>query len=262
MKAIILAAGKGTRLSKYTKDCPKGLLTFNGMSLIEHQINAMNKIGIDKIVIVKGYLEHKIDFNDITYYYNSHYQETNMVESLFCAESDLNDDCIVTYSDIIYNFQILKETFNCKYNVGVVVDTNFIDYWKARLGNLYYEDMESLIIHNNRITSLGNPKPNINEIFGRYVGIIKFSKKGIQDLIDNYYHFKEKKIRNKLENRVFNKWHMTDLLQGMIDRGYIIRPINISKGWLEFDTDRDYELYNKWLNNGYFKRFIILNNYK
>ena len=45
MKGIILAAGLGSRLSKYTKDCPKGLLSFLGKSLLHHQLEAMRDLG-------------------------------------------------------------------------------------------------------------------------------------------------------------------------------------------------------------------------
>ena len=47
MKAIILAAGQGTRLGNLTKDTPKGMLQINGKTIIEHQIELFRSIGID-----------------------------------------------------------------------------------------------------------------------------------------------------------------------------------------------------------------------
>jgi len=59
MKAIILAAGKETRLGKYTKDLPKGMLNFIGKTLIERQVEILNECGI-KEIIVTGYMANKI----------------------------------------------------------------------------------------------------------------------------------------------------------------------------------------------------------
>ena len=51
---------------------------------------------------------------------------------------------------------------------------------------------------------------------------------------------------------------MTDLLQAMIDEGCLIEPITVSKGWLEFDTERDYDIYREWMEKGFLENFIKL----
>ena len=48
MKAIILAAGQGTRLKKYTENLPQGMLMFEGKTVIERQIEMYRKCGIEK----------------------------------------------------------------------------------------------------------------------------------------------------------------------------------------------------------------------
>ena len=52
MKAIILAAGVGSRLGDLTKELPKPLIDVNGKSIIERQISSFRKAGIDDIVLV------------------------------------------------------------------------------------------------------------------------------------------------------------------------------------------------------------------
>src|SRR3989338_5798791 len=108
MKAIILAAGMGTRLGKYTKDIPKGMLNFNGKSLIERQVEVLRSCGIKDIIIVKGYMPDKINIKGVKYYENKDYANTNMVETLFAAEKEMSDNIIVCYSDIIYQKNVLK----------------------------------------------------------------------------------------------------------------------------------------------------------
>ena len=55
MKAIILAAGRGSRLGKYTDEIPKGLLEISGKTILDIQIENYHRVGIDDISIVKGY---------------------------------------------------------------------------------------------------------------------------------------------------------------------------------------------------------------
>ena len=102
MKAFILAAGKGTRLGHLTNDKPKGMLELNGDTILKHQINLFRSVGIDEIVVIRGYKKNKINYPNIRYIDNDKYDTTNMIESLMCAEKYLDDDCIVTYADLLF----------------------------------------------------------------------------------------------------------------------------------------------------------------
>ena len=62
MKAIILAAGQGTRLKKYTQDLPKGMLKFMGKTIIERQIELYRKCGVEDITVVRGFAGEKIAY--------------------------------------------------------------------------------------------------------------------------------------------------------------------------------------------------------
>lgn len=258
MKAVILAAGMGTRLGKYTKNLPKGMLQFNGKSLIERQVEVLKSCGIKGIVIVKGYMPYKIKIKGVKYYENKDYANTNMVETLFTAEREMDDEIIVCYSDIIYQKSIIKKVIASKADIGVAVDMDYWNYWKARLDNPQ-EDTESLVIQNGNIIELGDANCGIKKAKARYVGLIKFSKKGIE-LLKKVYHENKKKYYNKnepwLRSKSFKRAYMTCMLQAIINCGQKVKPIKISRGWLEFDTAEDYEKYNKWLKYGTLGRFF------
>tara|TARA_B100000029_G_C17382893_1_gene890459 strand:- start:67 stop:843 length:777 start_codon:yes stop_codon:yes gene_type:complete len=256
MKAIILAAGRGSRLWKHTRNNPKGLLEFAGKSLLEHQIQTLRGCDITDISIVTGYMSQKINFDKIKYYHNPNFMNTNMVQSLFCSKKELTDDCIITYSDILFEKSMIKKMVECKNEIGVVVDTDFEDYWRTRLGRDYIADMESLRIEGDRIVDIGRPNVEIDKVSGRYVGAIRFSKKGITKLITTYKNYLSKGKINFLNNREIQNWHMTDLLQDLISHGVKISPIEISRGWLEFDTENDYDIYSKWYNHNKLSKFI------
>ena len=258
MKAIILAAGKGTRLGKYTKDMPKCMLSFKGKTLIESQVETLKSCGINEIIIVKGYMADKIKLHGIKYYINEDYSNTNMVESLFSAEKEMNDELIVCYSDLLYQKSIIKKVIGSNANIGVTVDNDYWDYWKTRLDNPQ-NDAESLVIKDGNIKELGESNCGMEKTKVRYVGIIRFSKKGTV-ILKKVYHDNKKRhcMENKpwLGSKSFKKAYMTSMLQAIINAGYNVKPIMISRGWLEFDTEQDYERYSRWLKEGALKRFF------
>lgn len=263
MKAIILAAGKGTRLGKYTKNMPKCMLRFNGKTLLQAQIGTLRTCDISNIIVVKGYMQDKIKIKGVKYYINKDYENTNMVESLFTAEEEMNDNALVCYSDILYEKSIVKKVLKSKTDIGVVVDKGYLDYWEDRLDN-HKEDMESLVIDGNgSIMEIGDTECTADKAKFRYVGLLKFSKNGLEAL-KRVYHENKKKFFNKdipwQRSKSFKRAYMTCMLQALIDSGYKVSPIIINRGWLEFDTEEDYEKYTKWLKKGDLNRFFRFEN--
>ena len=102
MKAIILAAGRGTRLGHYTKEIPKGLVDINGKSIIERQIELFKKNGITEIIVVRGYKKEKFCWNDIRFIDNEDFANNNQLASLVLAQNeifDAADDTILDFSE-------------------------------------------------------------------------------------------------------------------------------------------------------------------
>jgi choline kinase len=114
MQAIMLAAGKGSRLGKYTKNNTKCMLDVHGETLLERAIDALLEAGIKDFILVLGYkkdnvkkfikekeLDKKIN---ITYVDNDMYDTTNNIYSLYLAKDYLiQDDTILLESDLIYD---------------------------------------------------------------------------------------------------------------------------------------------------------------
>jgi len=259
MKAIILAAGKGTRLGPYTKNLPKGLLPFQGQTLIEHQVELYRQCGVERIILVCGYREDQYSIPGTIKYINPRYDQTNMVESLMAAREELTGEVFISYGDIVFEEKILQSALRCKKNIGVTVDTKWERYWMARFGTTTV-DTESLIIGpNGQLVEIGQPQPSPEKIHGRYVGLLKFSSQGVNTLL---------KVYNKAQGQYWGKpWqtaktfehgYMTDLLQEIIDSGEPVYPILVENGWLEFDTTTDYEKANEWADHGDLHQFINL----
>ena len=92
MKAIILAAGRGSRLGNYTKELPKALVDINGKSLIERQISSLRKHGVNEIFVVTGYKKNKHVLKDVEYFFNPKYSKTEQLGSLMVARKKIFGD--------------------------------------------------------------------------------------------------------------------------------------------------------------------------
>ncbi len=233
MKIILLAAGRGSRLESKTDNCPKCMVHFKNKPILHYLKDVIAKAGIKDVIIVKGYKGDKIDFNDARYIENHQYETSNMVQSLFCAIDEFNDDIIVSYTDIIYNPNVLSKIIQSPHEVSVIVDRQWKKLWSYRMSNPL-QDAETMKIKNNRILEIGKKPKDYDEIDGQYIGLIKFSKKSLKHVIE-----KSKNIPN-LQNL-----DMTTFLQMLIDDNTIINPVYIDGGWLEVDTVQDINLYEQ-----------------
>ena len=260
MKAILLAAGQGTRLKKYTENLPKGMLEFQGKTIIERQLETYRSMGIDDIIVVRGFAADKINYPCAKYYENPNYATTNMVESLLMARGEFDDDMIISYSDILFSREMLQGMIQASGDFVVAVDDNWKTYWNARYGKVDF-DTESLEIDiNDNIVSLGLEAPCIDDIDARYIGLLKFSKEGlniITDLLDrDYPHYLDRPWM--LSGKHIRQAYMTDLLMALIKDKYQVKASHYKNGWIEFDTNEDYEKMCELAENSEIDRFITL----
>ena len=264
LKAIILAAGEGKRLRPLTDNKPKTMINLFGMSLLERQINTFNDCGIQNLIVVGGYKNETINFSNIKKYTNSDYANTNMVETLFCANEEMNDEIIVSYGDIIYEKNILINLINSNEDISVVIDKNWQKYWELRFTDPL-NDAESLKLDSmNNIIEIGQNVKNIIDIQGQYIGLMKFKSKGLESVKKFYKKTKEESIKtgyNPLNQNIpFKKSYMTDFLQGLINSGCKIKAISINNGWLELDSNDDYRIYNELYKIGKLSEFFKIDN--
>ncbi len=122
MKAIILAAGEGQRLRPLTEQQPKCMVPYKGKAIIDYQLETMRACGVDDIILIKGYKQEALQRSDVRYVINPDYATTNMVWTLFCAESYFTDDLLISYGDILYGPSILKPVLAAREDFAVAVD--------------------------------------------------------------------------------------------------------------------------------------------
>lgn len=237
MRSIILAAGRGSRMKGMTEELPKALIAVHGKKLLEHQIQAMRESGISEIAVVGGYKNEMLPKSPFSeFFINEQWQVTNMVRSLQCASSWLSkDDCIVSYSDIFYNYQAPSLFLKNTDQIAITYDVNFLDLWSSRFSDPL-SDLETFVVDDfGYLASIGARATHLDQIQGQYMGLLKFSAQGWQLSSD---------ILNALSADVVNKLDMTSFLQLLIENGFKIKAIPFKGVWGEIDHISDYEYYH------------------
>lgn len=242
---IILAAGQGTRLRPLTNDVPKCMVPLHDKPLIEWQIQVAKQIGIQNIVVVAGHLKEKIPTEEVTVLENSRFAKTNMVETLFCAKKYFSSPLIISYGDIVYEAEVLEKLLKDQSAISVVVDQMWKSYWEKRFSDIF-SDAETLKIGTDGfIQEIGQKPSGPEEIQAQYIGLMAFRGTGITALTDIY---QEEQVAYKqgltkiCSQRNLAQLYMTDLLQGLINKGLKLTPVRIDGKWLEIDSLSDLDL--------------------
>lgn len=247
--ALILAAGRGSRLHPYTAVCPKCLTELGGMTLIDRQLATLRDANVTNIVIVAGYRARMLKLPGTRQVVNASWKTTNMVESLFAAEKDFTDDMIVAYGDIVYEPRVLNALLRSRHDISVIVDRAWRTYWQFRFSDPL-KDAESLTIDGDaRIIDIGRKVSDIDSIKAQYIGLMRFKGDGISALKIARAGLGRVK-RDWMGERPIEQAYMTDLLMELIIGGADVHAIPVDGGWLEIDTVEDYNKANALIADG------------
>jgi len=235
-KVILLVAGEGKRLRPYTLDRPKCMVEINGISLIDRQLSVLQAEGLDDIVMIGGYKADMLKRDGIKLKINPRYYETNMVWTLFSAEEELKGGVIVSYGDIVYSREILQSLLKSNADIAVTIDKEWENYWRSRSENPL-DDAETLKLREDgTISEIGQKPHSLDEIEGQYMGLMKFSDKGIAQLKEVFYSAVK---RGELSGKNIYNSYMTDLLQELINTPINVTSVPVNSNWVEIDTVED-----------------------
>lgn len=233
MKAIILAAGRGSRMGPMTAEQPKCLTTLAGRSLLEWQVAALREAGIEQIGIVRGYRKELLP-EALHAFDNVRWAETNMVASLRSASEWLaHDPCIVSYSDIVYAPQTIRLLVSSPDDLVISYNTQWLDLWRSRLDDPLADAETFAVEADGRVSDIGRRPQALDEVKGQYMGLLKFLPAAWRQ-VDAYLA--------TLAPAEVDRLDMTGLLQRLIASGMRIQGIPIAGMWYEIDTASDWAL--------------------
>jgi len=223
-----------------TKDKPKCMLDINGKTLLQRQIEIFKQCGIEDIVVIKGHKKNAINYPGLKYFYNADYQTNNILESMFHAETEMDGEFIVTYSDIWFDKSVVEKLLNSKKDISLIVDRDWQSSYEGRCQHPI-EEAEKAIIKDGKIIKIGKGL-NKNEAHGEFIGLAKFTETGTE-ILKSIYLIAKNLYSDKPfhESSVFKKAYLTDMIQELIDRGFDVHNVDIEGNWIEIDTHEDYQ---------------------
>lgn len=233
MKAVILAAGKGTRLLPLTEKTHKGLLTIGNKALLEHTINSLVENKIKDIFLVVNYRKEDImnHFGDgskfgvkIKYLYQEN-PKGGTADAVRCSKDKIKESFILLNGDILFHPSIIKKLIES------------------------YKDCDGLIackkVKNTKefgILKVENGK--ISRIFEK-------SENPPSDLANLGIYLLPEEIFDAIDKTPLSKrgeYELTDSIQILIDKGLKFKPVIVDEFWIDVGRIEDYEKANEIYN--------------
>ena len=236
-RALILAAGRGSRMGNETASKPKCFTVLKGKRLLDWQFESLKAAGINDISVVTGY-KTEMFIGDFPKFYNGRWSETNMVASLFCADA-FEGNTILSYSDIVYKKEHIKVLSKSNADITITADKDWEELWKLRFENPL-DDAETFKSNGAKLLEIGGKTNDITEIEAQYMGLLKLTKNG-WDIMYNEF--------NLLSDIEKDKMDMTKMLNLLLNKGVDINVVFINGGWCEADEYSDILAYERELED-------------
>ncbi|MFC1598188.1 sugar phosphate nucleotidyltransferase [Patescibacteria group bacterium] len=233
MRAVILAAGKGTRLLPVTEYTPKPLVEIHRKPIMAYQLDALYEGGVSNVTVVVGYLgestkafvehynrEHNTNAEVII---SEDYETTNNMYSLWLARDQLEDGCIVSNGDVIYSSQIISALLSSKHGSAIAVTPH-----------MYDEESMKVQLRNNQSVSHIDKKISEADADAVSIDLYKFSPQDTTLLL------------KRCQEIIVDEKRLTDwtevAIQDILEQTKIYTvDLDVDDSWIEIDTHEDWE---------------------
>lgn len=227
MKAIILAAGKGTRLDGAAVK-PKCLVEVGGSTLLQRQIETLRELGVRDIVVVVGFegdsiREHCDD--DVSFVENVDFAQTSSLYSLWLAREYLSEGFVVLNSDVLFHPQLLANLLNSSRDDALLISDQ--DLQTNPLGD---EEMK-VKVKGELVVDISKDISPL-EADGENVGIVKFGPAGARVLVGYMNELIANGAKKEWAPRAFLEYARYHPLHALSTAGL---------PWIEIDFPEDYQ---------------------
>ena len=239
MRGLILAAGRGSRMKALTDHQPKCFAVLHGRRLLDWQVSALHGAGIEHVALVRGYCGEAFDL-DLHYLENPLWATSNMVRTLLAADEWLSgEDCIVSYSDIVYTANTVAALAANPAALAIAYDPNWLALWSERFTDPLADAESFSLDQQGDLATIGERCTPVEQIQGQYMGLLKFTPPAWA------------RIRQwllSLEASDVDRLDMTTLLRQLLATGERIAVSPVVGPWGEVDACEDLELYHRLLS--------------
>lgn len=226
MKILILAAGRGTRISRYLSGNPKCTVDIGEKLLIQYTVEILNKNGISDIAIVLGYrgeiIKEALKNYNIKYYYNPFYDVTNSIASAWFAKDFLSefDDTIIMNGDVFLAESLLITLLKSKKSPVM-----FADSTRKEIADYKFQYKDGILLKYGK-------ELEGDEISGEYIGVGKFSKDIMPEILN---------IMDKMITEQKHSVWWENIIYSMVGKRAVYIDEIDGEFWAEVDYIEDYE---------------------
>ncbi len=240
MRALILAAGRGSRMGALGDVRPKCLVELDGRPLLDRQLAALRAGGARDIGIVRGYRKDMLNDPALSDFDNERWSETNMVMSLACAAKWLRaEPVIVSYADIFYRGDLIRGLAGAPGELVISYDRHWRELWTRRFADPLADAETFRIDPRGKLLEIGGKTGNIDDIQGQYMGLLKFTPPAWAAI---------ERLLSSLEPAVRDRLDMTGLIRRLLAQSAVtISTYGTDGQWGEIDNAGDVALYESML---------------
>ena len=236
MRAIILAAGRGSRMGNLTDERPKCLVEFRGRSLLDGQLAAIRAAGVDEIAIVTGYRRDLLANRVSVEFHNPRWAQTNMFASLGCAGEWLQaGPCVVSYADLFYEPAAVALLASTSAPLAITYDPDWLELWSRRFADPLSDAETFRVDAQGVLQDIGGQAAHADDIQGQYMGLLRIAPEAWGEM---------QNLAQALAPHERDALHMTGLLQKVIRAGQVpVRALAYRGQWGEIDSPSDLAAY-------------------
>lgn len=233
MHAIILSAGRGSRLLPLTSDLPKCLLPIGLTTVLGMQLDTLHAAGVKTATIVTGFNSHLVEAElasrqkgpEVTTLFNPFYQVADNLASCWMVRKSMEQDFLIINGDTLFSPNIIRKVLDApQSNIAVTIDKK--DHYDG-------DDMK-VTLDGSHLTAIGKTL-SADATNGESIGMLRFMGDGCKIFTDEL----ERLMRTKDGTK---SWYLS-AIHGLAQSGVEINTTLI-KGfqWAELDTPEDYEI--------------------
>ena len=233
MQAIILSAGRGSRLLPLTTDLPKCLLPIGMTTVLGMQLDTLSNAGIDKVTVVTGFnadmvkqeIESRKTGPKVKTLYNPFFQVADNLASCWMARKSMKSDFLLINGDTLFSPALLEKVLNApERNICVTIDQK----------DQYDGDDMKVTLDGTQLMAIGKTLAP-QETQGESIGMLRFMADGPTIFRDQ--------LKNLMKHEDGTKSWFLSAIDGLAKSGTTIDTINIKGStWSELDTPEDYEI--------------------
>jgi choline kinase len=249
MRAVIIGAGRGSRLGHETREIPKTLVEVMGRPMLEWVLDALGRAGFARkdVVFISGYAEDvlRARYPELQYVRNAGWEKNNILHSLMCAREFLGDGFVSTYADIVYEPEVVEKLVANPHDIVLGCDTA----WRRRYTQRSQHpetDAEKMRAEGERVLEVNRAIPS-DQASGEFIGVMKLSPSGARRFVDTFDEL-ESRLAGKVwrDGRVFEMSYLIHQLQHMLEQGSAMHRENTDGGYMEIDTLEDLAMAATW----------------